>query len=191
MRTKTARVALAVAGVALLIGGLALPAASALPPASPVGGAASVPRGDVPAGPMTRAQARAVYLDTVCPLNAAIAALGTATDAPDPEWSTVRSRLLAVAVQQVRVARALDHPTRPWPANVRNLIPAISAMDVYGAGWQEALSLAGSMERYQAMMTSSQATDLPGDSLVAAGVKAVTLVRARLGLPATGGCPSR
>jgi hypothetical protein len=186
MRTRPGRLVAALTGSALLLGSVVAPATAAAT-RSP-GPAALAAAGDTSLPAMTRVQARAAYLAAVCPLNASLAELASAEDGGS--WPAVRSAARGVARQQVRTAHQLDHPSRPWPGNVGGPIGAVSDLDMNSAGAMTVLSLAGSLAAYQELSEAMNAGRLPVQQVVTAGMRAVKVVRNRLGLSATGGCPA-
>jgi hypothetical protein len=135
---------------------------------------------------MTRVQARQAYLDAVCPMNAVILTFATAASADQPDLATMRKLGRALAVQTIRTATELQHPARPWPANVREEILDIADADLLSAGRFQVLSRSNSLEIWDSLWQ----TEFPGiDQLV----KTTTTVRSALGLPPAsaprGGCP--
>jgi hypothetical protein len=141
---------------------------------------------------MTTGQARKAFLNAVCPLNKALIAWTEAESAPDANWPTVQLLVTRSADMQLRAARKLGHPKRPWPANIRAYIPVYTEIDLTSAGANYTLARAASLEEYRGLL-KSLTYDPPAGVLAQSEALAAArpIVYGRLGLPQEGACDGR
>lgn len=185
------RMILATAGAALLAAGLATPSAFALPSGPGLRASAVQPTGDLPARPMTRAQARSAYRDAVCPMNAVTMSFLKAMEGPDTPWTTVQPLIRALARKQSRAARLLSHPTRPWPDAVSDLVAYPAELFLRQAGANEVLAGTTSREEYDALLESLVSNLLADTSKsVTDGQRAIAVIKKRLGFASESACPT-
>ena len=147
-------------------------------------GAPPAMAGDASGTAMTAAQARKVYLKAVCPVDDAIDALMDAEAVPGATWATVQPLVQRLADEQMREADKLTHPKKPWPADVREYIPAVAELQLIQAGSNDVLAGAASLEEYNALIKELvKELPAPVKAHLKSFMKAKVVIRKRLGLP--------
>jgi hypothetical protein len=147
-------------------------------------GAPPAMAGDASGSAMTTTQARRAYLKAVCPVDDAIEALMDAESVPDATWATVQPLVQQVADEQVREADRLTHPKKPWPADVREYIPAVAELQLIQSGSNDVLAGAASLEEYNALIKELvKGLPAPVKAHLKSFMKAKVMIRKRLGLP--------
>lgn len=117
--------------------------------------AAPIPAGDVALVAMSKAQAARVFQRGLCPADQSIDVVIQAQE-DKASWEALQPLIRAMARDQLRVSRVLDSPPRPWPASVREHIPAIGVLQNVQSGMNYVLAGAGSTEEYQALIDGLQ-----------------------------------
>lgn len=152
-------------------------------------GVAPAAWGGSASGAMSTAQARRVFLKTVCPLNQSLLALDKAENSPGVKWADLQPLVKSAGNLQVRTARKLSDPVRPWPKGVRQQMPALVAMDYTQAGASYVLASASSMKMYKALSKTVGEDASPTlKKQVRAFVVARASIHAQLGLPDGDAC---